>query len=134
MYRGPALARPHPATSASPPCRPGCVAAIATTWREWRTDRPRRQRSRLRPIRSDIVLEKLRRITDSPIFNIPAALGLILASIGEVRESFSSEWEQIKVGVHHGVFLYGVLSLIKGIPDLGEAMTRVSEAKEKARR
>ena len=79
------------------------------------------------------MLEKLRRITDSPFFNILAALGLILASIGEVRESFSSEWDQIEVGVHHGVFLYGVLSLIKCIPDLGEAMKRVSEAKEKGK-
>ncbi|QDV35176.1 hypothetical protein [Tautonia plasticadhaerens] len=76
------------------------------------------------------MLEKLRGVTEHPYFNILAALGLVLTSIGEVSESFESEWERIEIGVHHGIFLYGVLSLVKAIPDVAEATRRMHEARE----
>lgn len=69
-------------------------------------------------------LEALRRITESPALNLGAGLILCGSGLAEtVRElSELGEW---RLGAHHGVVAFGLVTVLKSIPDLLEGLEYV---------
>lgn len=55
-------------------------------------------------------------------------VGLILIGTSgwEVYEAFHEETEQMKIGGHHGVLIYGIFQSLKAIPEIFEGAEQVA--------
>lgn len=69
-------------------------------------------------------LEALRRITESPALNLGAGLILCASGLAEtVREL--SELGTWRLGAHHGVVVFGLITIMKSVPDFLEGLEYV---------
>lgn len=69
----------------------------------------------------------VRTVTGHPITTLLVALVLILTSVVEVYRDV----EEDAVGAHHGLLLFGLLSLLRVIPDLVEGLERLLDQIER---
>lgn len=72
-------------------------------------------------------MKLLAKIAGSPIVSIITGIILIYTSGSEIFDSMD---EAVKVGAHHGVFLLGILQLLKALPEIVEGSRKLSEAGE----
>ena len=72
-------------------------------------------------------METLKKFIEHPITNISIALVLIVTSLLEGWESFSEDLSEFDMGVHHGVLLFGIVMLLRGIIEALEAVVRAHE-------
>jgi uncharacterized membrane protein HdeD (DUF308 family) len=72
-------------------------------------------------------MELLKLFIDHPITNIVIAIVLIVSSLLEGWESFSEDISEFDLGVHHGVLLFGVVMLLRGVVEALEAIVRAHE-------
>lgn len=70
-------------------------------------------------------LDALRRVTESPALNLGAGLILCCSGLAETFRELSElgEW---RFGAHHGVAVFGLVTVLKSIPDLLEGLEYVS--------
>ncbi len=66
--------------------------------------------------RHDAAMRTLARFLENPWTNIGVALILIATSSVEVWEDFAHE-DGSGLGAHHGILVFGVVSLLKALPD-----------------
>ena len=72
-------------------------------------------------------MKLLAKIAGSPIVALLSGLILIYTSGSEIFDSMD---DAMKIGAHHGVFLLGILQLLKSLPEIVEGTRKLSEAKE----
>lgn len=68
----------------------------------------------------------LKTIVNSPYLNLLSGV-VLLATAG--IEVFSS-MDQGEVGAHHGVFLFGLIQIIKSFPEFFHAIEEIEQAEE----
>ncbi len=68
----------------------------------------------------------LKKITESPYLNLLSGLVLLITAGYETIDTFGEE----SMGTQHGVFLFGIIQIIKVIPELMHGLKEVEEAKE----
>lgn len=68
----------------------------------------------------------------SPRVQLAVAIILIIASVGEIIESFDEDLERWRLGIHHGMLILGLANGLASIPDLVEGFERIEETKKKA--
>lgn len=66
-------------------------------------------------------MDRLKAFIEHPIINLTIATVLISTSLAEGWESFSSDLSDIQVGAHHGVLLFGIAMLVRGIVEALES-------------
>ncbi|MGN7614380.1 hypothetical protein ACQZV8_20110 [Magnetococcales bacterium HHB-1] len=73
-------------------------------------------------------METLEKIVGNPWLNILIGLILVISSGMEIKDSMQEATEGLKT--HHGVFLFGVLHILKLLPDLFDGAERIQEGSE----
>jgi hypothetical protein len=68
----------------------------------------------------------LKKITESPWLNLVAGIILLLTAGTEVWESFGDG----SVGTHHGVFIFGLIHIIKTIPEFMHGLHELEDGQE----
>jgi len=74
------------------------------------------------------MMKFLKNFSENPWVNLISGLVLVYTSGIEVFDSLD---EEFKAGVHHGVFLFGIIQLLRSLPEFVEGATRIREGKEK---
>ena len=74
-------------------------------------------------------MERIRRFLDSPYTNIAIALVLVISSLGEGVETFVGELSEFDLGVHHGVLLFGLAMLLRGLVETREALDKARKSR-----
>ncbi len=69
-------------------------------------------------------MEKLHNFLEHPITNVVTALILIAASLAEGWGSLIDDLTACNFGVHHGVLVFGVIMLLKGVVEALETISR----------
>ena len=72
-------------------------------------------------------MEALKRFIEHPITNLVIASVLVITSLAEGWESFSTDLSEFDMGVHHGVLLFGIAMLLRGVVETMEAIVRSHE-------
>ena len=75
-------------------------------------------------------MEKLKTFIEHPATNIIIALILVGTSLAEGWESFSEDLSEFDVGVHHGVLLFGLAMLLRGIIESLESLIKAYERRQ----
>ncbi|MCH9806643.1 MAG: hypothetical protein K0U74_02830 [Alphaproteobacteria bacterium] len=70
--------------------------------------------------------EITRSITSHPLTTLATALILIATGAAEAWETIERDVAQANVGAHHGVLIFGLVSLIGVIPDIIEGLERLT--------
>lgn len=73
----------------------------------------------------------VRKVSSSPLVNLVVASALVATSLMELEEVLVSDVERIEGA--HGMLLFGVLHLLKTLPDLLEAISKGQEGLKKAK-
>ena len=68
----------------------------------------------------------LKKIVNSPYVNLIGGFVLLITAGDDILESMGSG----DIGAEHGIFVYGVLHLLKTIPDLLEGLKFIGEAQD----
>ncbi|MFO0902543.1 MAG: hypothetical protein U0939_06045 [Pirellulales bacterium] len=55
---------------------------------------------------------------------------LIAASGFEIIESFDEDLEKFRVGIHHGLFIVGIMNALAAVPDMVEGLERLEEIRD----
>ena len=71
-------------------------------------------------------MDRLKAFIEHPVINLTIAIVLISTSLAEGWESFSSDLSDIHVGAHHGVLLFGIAMLVRGIVEALESLIRAN--------
>ena len=69
-------------------------------------------------------MERLHTFLEHPTTNMATALILITASLAEGWGSFIDDLTEFNIGVHHGVLVFGVIMLLRGIVEALETLGR----------
>ena len=75
-------------------------------------------------------MDRLKAFIEHPIINLAIALVLISTGLAEGWESFSSDLSDIHVGAHHGVLLFGIAMLVRGIVEALEYFVKANEKRK----
>ena len=75
-------------------------------------------------------MDALKAFIEHPAINLIIAMVLISTSLAEGWESFSSDISEIEVGAHHGVLLFGIAMLVRGIVEALESFVRANEKRK----
>ena len=73
--------------------------------------------------REDIMLK---RITHSPYLNFLSGVILLITAGYEVWESFG----EISLGAHHGVAFFGIIQILKSIPEINHGLKELEEVED----
>ncbi len=68
----------------------------------------------------------LEKIAKSPYLNILAGIVLISTAGYETWESF----DEFKLGTYHGVFVFGIIQLLKSLPEALHGVKEIREGEE----
>lgn len=63
----------------------------------------------------------LKKMIDNPTVLLMIGIILIFTSIGEVIEGL----DELSIGTHHGVFIWGIFQVFSAIPHLVEGLERI---------
>jgi hypothetical protein len=69
-------------------------------------------------------MKRLERLLESTWTDVAVALLLIVSSLSEGWETFIQDLEKFDLGVHHGVLLLGVVSLLRSLGEVRESARR----------
>ena len=75
-------------------------------------------------------MDRLKAFIEHPVINLTIAIVLISTSLAEGWESFSSDLSDIHVGAHHGVLLFGIAMLVRGIVEALESFVGANEKRK----
>ena len=71
------------------------------------------------------LLQSTRFVTQHPLTTFAMALILIATGVAEAWETIERDIAEANVGAHHGVALFGLVSLIGVLPDIFEGLERL---------
>ena len=74
------------------------------------------------------MIKYIERFVENPYVNFITGLVLIFTSGVEVFESLD---EEFKLGVHHGVFVFGILQVLRSLPEFIEGSKSLKEGRSK---
>ncbi|CAB5089738.1 hypothetical protein D3OALGA1CA_5799 [Olavius algarvensis associated proteobacterium Delta 3] len=74
----------------------------------------------------------IRLILDHPLTDLFVSVVLIVTALSEDWHTLYTDLVHFDAGVHHGVLVLGVVSLLKTIPDLLDAAERIYKVRERA--
>ena len=74
-------------------------------------------------------MNRLARLIKHPTTQIVISLVLIVTSLAEGGKTFIEDLTKFDMGVHHGVLVFGIASLLKGLSDAHEARKRLAAAR-----
>ena len=77
----------------------------------------------------DRFLKKIGRVVDSPYCGMVVGFILVFTSLCEVWGTVWHDVSHFKFGVHHGVIVYGVYTILKSVPDLHEGLRHFNREK-----
>jgi hypothetical protein len=86
-----------------------------------RTKRIRIEIGMLRTLLEKII-EKIGGFVKNPWTNLLVGVILFTTSLYEALGSFYDDISQMHLGVHHGIMLFGLLTMLKSIPDIYEGL------------
>lgn len=66
----------------------------------------------------------LRKITHSPYLNLLSGMILLITAGSEIWESF----EEASLGAHHGIAFFGLVQMLKSIPEFFHGVKEIEEA------
>ncbi len=66
----------------------------------------------------------LRRMTDSPYLNLFSGLVLLITSGYEIMMTV----DDVLVGVRHGVLVFGLIQIVKAVPEIMRGLEEVQKA------
>lgn len=73
---------------------------------------------------------RLKRVADHPFMNITAGAFLVGTGLFEGAASIYEELADVPIGGHHGMAVFGIIHILRTLPDLLEAMHFVEEGEE----
>ncbi len=76
-------------------------------------------------------LKRLKAFVRHPVTQLVTGLVLIISGMAEVAYDFMDAEKNFRIGVHHGVLMFGLIQVIGSLPDLLEGIDRTFEAVEK---
>lgn len=79
-------------------------------------------------------MEALKRFLENPVIDILIAITLIISSFAEGWDDLSEGLTEFSLGVHHGVLLFGVAMLLRGVVEFLEALIKAHEKKQQRMR
>ncbi|MFO0867727.1 MAG: hypothetical protein U0935_02155 [Pirellulales bacterium] len=72
-------------------------------------------------------LRQAGKFVQRPGVQLSVSLILIVASTIEIIESFDEDLKQLRLGVHHGMLILGMVNMLAAVPDLVEGLERLEE-------
>jgi hypothetical protein len=75
-------------------------------------------------------MQYIRRLLKHPVTDVFVALILIATSLTQGWGTIISDLVHFRPGVHHGVLLFGLVTLVGTLPDLIDGLDRMSELKK----
>ena len=64
----------------------------------------------------------IRRFAEHPVTNLCAGLLLFVSGFVEAYGSFYDDLKEMNIGAHHGMMLFGAMSVLASIPDIIEGV------------
>ena len=71
--------------------------------------------------------QSIRLFVEHPVTRLSVGLILFSSGFAEAYRSFAQDYEHLRIGVHHGVMLFGLFNMIASIPDLIEGVATSAE-------
>jgi uncharacterized membrane protein HdeD (DUF308 family) len=65
----------------------------------------------------------LKSFVEHPVTKLAVGLVLMCSGLSEVVEEFSEDFSNLRLGVHHGVVVLGIMQILSAIVDLLEGLT-----------
>jgi len=65
------------------------------------------------------------KIVQSPFVNLLAGVILVITAGAEVIEN----WGTFEIGAHHGVAIFGLLQILKALPEVMEGLEEIEKAR-----
>ena len=78
-----------------------------------------------------ILFRKLKAFAQHPTTQLAAGLVLVISGMAEVIYDLMSVEHSFRLGVHHGVLLFGLVQVLGSFPEFIEGMERTFEAMDK---
>jgi hypothetical protein len=66
-------------------------------------------------------MQLIKKLATSPYMTFSAGVVLFISGLTESWQQYQ-ELESIRFGVHHGVILFSLVQMIKGLPDIFEGL------------
>lgn len=76
------------------------------------------------------LIRRLKGFLESPYVNLVIGLALLLASLAEAWQTLGEDLKNFRLGVHHGVGLFGLSFVLKSLVEVAERLIEASEATE----
>lgn len=76
------------------------------------------------------LLRALHRVAHSPSLNLLAGIVLLSAGILECFEGLSEDLLGVRFGVHHGLVVFGLLHVLKTLPDVMKGLKFVEDGEK----
>ncbi len=76
------------------------------------------------------MLNSLRIFVANPWVNFTVALVMLFAGISEGWDTFQEDIFEGNLRAHHGIILYGLLAMLKAIPDVFDGLEHILGEKE----
>lgn len=73
-------------------------------------------------------LRRLGAFVRRPGVQFSVACILIIASVFEIIESFDDDLARMRLGMHHGLLLLGIMNALAAVPDMVEGLERLEES------
>ncbi len=69
----------------------------------------------------------IHRFAKNPLLNLFAGLILLLSGLIECLASLVEGWYDFPIGSHHGIAVFGLLQMVKALPDVVESFKLIEE-------
>ena len=69
-------------------------------------------------------LQKLKAFVKHPMTQLVTGLVMVITGLSEVREDFINAEHSFRLGVHHGVLLFGLMQVLGSLPELVDGLER----------
>jgi len=76
-------------------------------------------------------LQRLKAFVKHPATQLATGLVLIISGMAEAIYDFTSAEHSFRLGVHHGVLVFGLVQVLGSLPELIEGLDRTFEAIDK---
>ena len=76
------------------------------------------------------LVRRLKGFLESPYVNLVIGLALLLTSLSEAWQTLGEDLKSFRLGVHHGVGLFGLSFVLKSLVEVAERLIAASEAAE----
>lgn len=78
-------------------------------------------------------LRTLKAVVDHPATQLVTGMILLISGLASAYYDFTSAEHRFRLGVHHGVLLWGLVQVLGSIPNLVEGIDQTIQAAEKKR-